>query len=60
MQIEIKLIANDQIFSIIPLLRTLNAAIPEAVLRGRLNEMLEQGYRCAGIYFEHKIGICGL
>jgi GNAT superfamily N-acetyltransferase len=61
MQIEIKLIANDQIFSIIPLLRTLNGAIPEAVLRSRLNEMLEQGYRCAGIYSEHNlIGICGL
>jgi hypothetical protein len=33
--IEIKLIANDQIFSIIPLLQTLNPAISETVLQDR-------------------------
>lgn len=59
--IEIKLIANDQIFSIIPLLQTLNPAISESVLQTRLNEMVEQGYRCVGIYSNHNlIGICGL
>jgi GNAT superfamily N-acetyltransferase len=59
--IEIKLIANDQIFSIIPLLQTTNSAIPEPVLRDRLIEMVGQGYRCAGIYSGHDlIGICGL
>ena len=59
--IEIKLIASDQIFSIIPLLQTLNPAISETVLQDRLNEMVEQGYQCAGIYSDqHVIGICGL
>ena len=59
--IEIKLIASDQIFTIIPLLQTLNPAISETVLRGRIIEMVGQGYRCAGIYSdENLIGICGL
>jgi len=59
--IEIKLIANDQIFSIIPLLQTLNPTISETVLQNRLNEMIGQGYQCAGIYSNHNlIGICGL
>lgn len=59
--IEIKLIANDQIFSIIPLLQTLNPAISETVLQNRLSEMVGQGYQCAGIYSGHNlIGICGL
>jgi GNAT superfamily N-acetyltransferase len=59
--IEIKLIANDQIFSIIPLLQTLNPAISEPILQERLIEMVDQGYQCAGVdYNEHLIGICGL
>jgi len=59
--IEIKLIATDQIFSIIPLLHSLNPVIPEPVLRERLSEMIGQGYRCAGMYFDDNlIGICGL
>ena len=59
--IEIKLVTNDQIFSIIPLLQTLNPAISEPVLRNRLSKMIEQGYQCAGIYLDQcLIGICGL
>ncbi|MEQ1544285.1 GNAT family N-acetyltransferase [Methyloglobulus sp.] len=59
--IEIKLIASDQIFSIIPLLQTLNSSISEAILHDRLNEMVDQGYQCAGVYSDNKlIGICGL
>jgi GNAT superfamily N-acetyltransferase len=60
-EIEIKLIANGQIFSIIPLLQSLNPVIPEQVLRNRLNEMVGQGYQCAGLYSgDNLIGICGL
>jgi GNAT superfamily N-acetyltransferase len=59
--IKIKLIASEQIFSIIPLLQTLNPTISESVLQGRLNEMVDQGYQCAGVYSDDKlIGICGL
>ena len=59
--IEIKLIAADQIFSIIPLLHSLNPVISESVLRQRLSEMIGQGYRCAGMYSsDNLIGICGL
>ncbi|UOA08525.1 GNAT family N-acetyltransferase [Methylobacter sp. S3L5C] len=59
--IKITLIASDQIFSIIPLLQTLNRTIAESVLQNRLSEMVEQGYQCVGIYSDKKlIGICGL
>lgn len=59
--VNIKLIAQDQIFSIIPLLHALNPAISESVLRDRLNEMIGQGYQCVGLYYGDKlIGICGL
>jgi GNAT superfamily N-acetyltransferase len=59
--IEIKLITNDQIFSIIPLLQALNPTISEPVLRERLIDMVDQGYQCAGVYSDDKlIGICGL
>ena len=59
--IEIKLIATDQIFSIIPLLHSLNPVISESVLYERLSEMTGQGYRCAGMYSgDNLIGICGL
>lgn len=59
--IEIKLIASNQIFSIIPLLQTLDSTIAESALKNRLTEMVEQGYQCVGIYSGDKlIGICGL
>lgn len=59
--IEIKLIRNEEIFSIIPLLRVLSNAIPEPTLRERLGEMVSQGYKCAGLYLDGKlVGICGL
>lgn len=59
--IEIRLISNEEIYSIIPLLQLLNATIPEHTLRERLAEMLTQGYKCAGLYHQGKLaGICGL
>ena len=59
--IEIRLIVSEDIFSIVPLLRELNAAIPVSILRERLSEMVTQGYTCVGMYLEDElIGICGL
>jgi GNAT superfamily N-acetyltransferase len=59
--IEIKLIPNDKLISIIPLIKKLNPTIPETTLNIRLEEMIAQGYQCAGLYKGNKlIGICGL
>lgn len=59
--IEIRLIRNEDIYSIIPLLQLLNATIPTPTLHERLTEMLTQGYQCAGLYHQGKLaGICGL
>ncbi len=61
MSIEIRLIPREQIQSIIPLVKLLNPGLPETILKSRLDEMIAQGYRCAGLYREAKlIGICGL
>lgn len=59
--ISIRLIPNDQIASIIPLLRVLNDSISEQILQERLDEMLVQGYICVGLYDgDALVGICGL
>jgi GNAT superfamily N-acetyltransferase len=35
--------------------------LPETLLETRLEEMVSQGYQCAGLYFDDQlIGICGL
>lgn len=61
MAIEIRLIPQEQIHSIIPLTQLLNPSLPETILKSRLDEMVAQGYRCAGLYLEDNlIGICGL
>ena len=58
---EFKIIEKKDIFSIIPLLRLINQKTPDELLKTRLLEMLEQNYRCAGMYSEQKlIGICGI
>ena len=55
------LIPKDKIYSIIPLLKTLNEDIQDETLQGRLDEMLLQGYECVGVYNGNKlIGISGL
>jgi GNAT superfamily N-acetyltransferase len=60
-EISINLIPDIDIFSIVPLLRILNPAIPEGILRDRLSEMVSQGYRCAGAYSgDRLVGICGM
>ncbi len=61
MNIKIKLIEKNNIALILPLLYQLDSSISEIVLRGRLLEMIEKGYQCAGIYHDDElIGICGL
>ncbi len=61
MSIEIKLIKADELTAIIPLIKLLNPNVPEQTLHSRLEEMIDQGYQCAGLYVDCQlIGICGL
>ncbi len=61
MRTEIKLIAPDKLFSILPLIKQLNPTVPDMALTTRLNDMIAQGYQCAGLYLDNElIGICGL
>lgn len=58
---EIKFIAKEHIFSILPLLKELNHFTDEAILKKRLLEMTSQQYKCVGLYVnEELVGICGL
>jgi GNAT superfamily N-acetyltransferase len=58
---EIELIATENLASILPLLRLLNPTLSENTLTTRLEEMVSQGYQCAGLYHDNElIGICGL
>jgi GNAT superfamily N-acetyltransferase len=60
MTTEIKLIPTDHLISIMPLIELLNPTVPETTLIVRLEEMINQGYQCAGLYLNDKlIGICG-
>lgn len=59
--IHFDFIKKEDIFSIIPLLHVLDKTISEGVLKARLQEMLNQGYQCIGIYDDTKlIGACGI
>lgn len=58
--VEIRLIAHELLDEIIPFVQQLNPAVPELVLKERLEDMKAQGYRCAGLYLDGKLaGICG-
>ena len=58
---KIELIEKSEIHKIIPLLKILNDEIDESTLKERLNEMVLQGYQCAGMYNQNQlIGICGI
>lgn len=61
-EIRIAFIPAKEIENIVPLLRILgNNAVPEATIRERLQEMVQQNYECIGIYDGQKlIGTCGL
>jgi GNAT superfamily N-acetyltransferase len=59
-KLELCLIPNDQMLSIVPLLRLRNAALSEQTLTERVAEMRGQGFQCLGAYHQGKlIGICG-
>jgi len=57
----IKIIAQENIKSIIPLLLQLNSNIEEEVLESRLDDMMNNNYECVGVYDDEKlIGISGI
>jgi GNAT superfamily N-acetyltransferase len=61
MVIEIKLIAKERLISILPLAKLINPTLPEATLKSRLEDMVTQGYQCAGVYRDNQlVGICGI
>ncbi|MBC9797661.1 GNAT family N-acetyltransferase [Sinomicrobium weinanense] len=58
---KLELIPGDKIFTIIPLLRQLDGEISTEILEQRLKGMVEEGYKCLGVYDENKlIGVSGL
>ena len=59
--ITIKILAKENIFDIIPLLKQLNEKTPSKLLKSRLLEMTEQNYECAVMFDKDKlIGVCGI
>jgi GNAT superfamily N-acetyltransferase len=57
----ISLITKENIYSVLPLVKLLNEDKSEELLRSRLDEMLTQGYQCAGVYDGDKlIGVSGI
>ena len=59
--IHIKIIPQEEILSILPLITQLNTKTPEKTLQERILEMSTQNYECVGMYDENKlIGISGL
>ncbi len=61
MEPTFRFIEKDRMGTIIPLLRALNPAISETVLKERLQEMLLNNYHCVGVFDEERlIGISGL
>lgn len=60
--ISIRIIEKKDIFIIVPLVLKLgNYSVSEALLKERLQEMVQQNYECLGVFDAEKlIGICGL
>ncbi|MEQ1630227.1 MAG: GNAT family N-acetyltransferase [Gallionella sp.] len=60
-QSEVRLIARQDVYSIVPMLCELNPKLAEDTIRSRLEEMITQGYQCAGVFVQEKlVGICGI
>ncbi|MCG8577088.1 MAG: GNAT family N-acetyltransferase [Flavobacteriales bacterium] len=58
---QIQFIEKENILSIVPFLMELNGNISEEILSKRTLEMIEQNYRCLGVYDKGElIGICGM
>jgi len=61
MSIEFKLIDRENMVSIVPLLLELDPGLSQNTVEQRLDQMLAQGYECAGIYDDSElVGICGI
>jgi len=62
MSYQFKIIPNEDLYQIIPLVYALNEAkICKAVLKSRFGEMKNQNYECAGIFIDNDlIGVTGL
>ena len=60
--ISIRIIEKNEIFIIVPLMQKLgNYSVSEALLKERLQEMVQQNYECLGVFDTEKlIGVCGL
>lgn len=59
--LSVKLISKKSIEIILPLLKELNTTTSDAVLTKRLQEMVQQHYKCVGLYLNNElIGISGL
>jgi GNAT superfamily N-acetyltransferase len=58
---DIKIIEDSEIDSIIPLLMILNPSLSQELIAERLQEMIKRGYKCVGAYTSGDlIGICGI
>lgn len=58
---SIRFIAQEEKEIIIPLLMKLDPSIPKNTLLERVNAMFQQGYKCIGVFDNHKlIGMSGL
>ncbi len=58
---SIRLLAENELAVMMPLIEVLNPGTPPAVLAGRLAEMRGNGYRCAGAFVEHRcVGVAGM
>ena len=62
MKVEIEVIKNEDILSIIPLLEVINTKTPAEILKKRVLEMGNlTNYECIGLYIDEKLmGISGL
>jgi len=62
MSYQFRIISNDDLHQIIPLVYELNdAEVSEELLKLRFNEMKQQNYECAGVYDKDDlIGVSGL
>jgi len=61
MEYTFSLIPHNNIQVIIPFLKMLDLKADDEILKGRLSEMVTQGYECVGVYDGDKlIGISGL
>lgn len=59
--ITIRLIPEDELEQILPLLQSINTEVPLSELENRLQNMKQYGYQCLGVYYDNKlIGISGL